>query len=525
MLAVLGMAVQGMAQTKTPVSYIYEHAGYFKNGLAMVSKDDVNYFFINKEGEAVTSPLYSRYYSEWSEGLKAVKRNGKYGYIDSTGKEVIPCTLAYEDVEAFHDGLAKVVLPDDRTGYIDRTGRRVIPCSYASDSRDFSEGLAAVRQGWDYYFIDKTGRKVFNKSFVYADSFSEELAAVMIGVMTGNKRQIKYAYINKSGNVMLTVATTTEDISCGSFHEGLAHIKKNGKYGYINKRGQLVIPYTYKYAGDFKDGVAYVTKANGEDIYINKSGRQVNKPSNLSGFIKVKENPTTYYFTDKNGNRLFGEVFDDAGDFSEGFACVKKNGKWGYIDTEGNGLPGCLPKLTPEEAYEKALELLRSSDARQVKEGLSKMETLQNAGYVPAIYEVAFTYGWFSDAESVRRKRLLGIEIFEDGESRYLPRDVSWSNFAIFAFRSILELKNPSYPRLNAEAAYHLACYYVVPNAIFTPDRLLADRYLEISKQWGERGADSYVLQRVSKALKIMKGQYSSTSSEEGNTFDLYDLR
>ena len=150
MLAVLGMAIQGVAQTKTPVSYIYENAGDFENGLAMVSKDKVKYFFINKEGEAVTRPLYSRRWTEWSEGLKEVKRDGKYGYIDSTGKEVIPCTLEYDGVGAFHDGLAKVVLPDYNTGYIDRTGRRVIPCIYASNSGDFSEGLAPVRQGREF---------------------------------------------------------------------------------------------------------------------------------------------------------------------------------------------------------------------------------------------------------------------------------------------------------------------------------------------------------------------------------------
>lgn len=501
MLAVLGMAIQGVAQTKTPVSYIYEHAGYFKNGLAMVSKDDVNYFFINKEGEAVTSPLYSWYYSEWSEGLKAVKRNGKYGYIDSTGKEVIPCTLAYEDVEAFHDGLAKVVLPDDRTGYIDRTGRRVIPCSYASDSRDFSEGLAAVRQGWDYYFIDKTGRKVFNKSFVYADSFSEELAAVTIGVMTGNRRQIKYAYINKSGNVVLTIATTTEDISCDSFHEGLARIKKNGKYGYINKRGQLVIPYTYKRAGDFKDGVANVTKANGEDIYINKSGRQVNKPSNLSGIITVKENRTTYYFTDKNGNRLFGEVFDDAGDFSEGFACVKKNGKWGYINEQGNGLLMEPQNVSTEEVFNRAMEMLNSDDAKQVKKGIEKMKSLSNSGYAPATYAVAYTYGWLSDEESVRRKRLLGIEIFEEGSSKYLPKSYVWSNLAIKSFSTILTIDAPEWCGAKATAAYHLASYFIIPNNIIQPNIEKGRQYLLQAKEWAEAAKDNDLLELIRQGL------------------------
>jgi hypothetical protein len=37
------------------------------------------------------------------------------------------------------------------------------------------------------------------------------------------------------------------------------------------------------------------------------------------------------------GNRQVGDVYEDARPFSnEGFAAVKKNGKWGFVDAEGN---------------------------------------------------------------------------------------------------------------------------------------------------------------------------------------------
>lgn len=43
---------------------------------------------------------------DFSEGLAAVERNGKWGYIDATGREIVP--PGYDEVEPFSDGYAKV---------------------------------------------------------------------------------------------------------------------------------------------------------------------------------------------------------------------------------------------------------------------------------------------------------------------------------------------------------------------------------------------------------------------------------
>lgn len=120
----------------------------------------------------------------------------------------------------------------------------------------------------------------------------------------------------------------------------------------------------------------------------------------------------------------------------------------------------------------------------------------------PAAYELAFTYGWFSDPESVKRKRLLGIEM--DGASQFLPKDVSWSRLAMASFQKILELNDPAYPRLNAEAAYRMALYYAIPNSFFMSDTAEAKSYLLKAKQWAEKSGDSSLLQRMNEALQQM---------------------
>lgn len=74
----------------------------------------------------------------FSEGLAAVgvdlpKEEGmqsaetRYGYIDKKGGWVIE--PKYRDAFAFRDGLAKVEDTDRNIGYIDKTGKEVIPCA------------------------------------------------------------------------------------------------------------------------------------------------------------------------------------------------------------------------------------------------------------------------------------------------------------------------------------------------------------------------------------------------------------
>ena len=49
--------------------------------------------------------------------------DGRWGYMDKTGREVIPCQ--YDRADDFHDGMAQVTL-GDRLLFIDKTGREVI---------------------------------------------------------------------------------------------------------------------------------------------------------------------------------------------------------------------------------------------------------------------------------------------------------------------------------------------------------------------------------------------------------------
>ena len=59
------------------------------------------------------------YIEPFHEGLAAVQRNDQWGFVDTTGKEVVP--PKYDNVEFFHEGLALVKLKK-KFGFIDQQG-------------------------------------------------------------------------------------------------------------------------------------------------------------------------------------------------------------------------------------------------------------------------------------------------------------------------------------------------------------------------------------------------------------------
>src|SRR5690606_38660524 len=79
-------------------------------------------------------------FNDFSEGLAAVNKNDKYGFIDTKGKVVIE--PKYDWASSFSDGLA-IVSAEGLYGAIDKKGKTVIPFEYQALA-DFQEGFATA---------------------------------------------------------------------------------------------------------------------------------------------------------------------------------------------------------------------------------------------------------------------------------------------------------------------------------------------------------------------------------------------
>ncbi len=252
-------------------------------GLTMVKNGWGKWGFRNDSGKIVI-PCKWKDVHWFEEGLAAVlNTDGKWGFIDKTGAEAIPCEfrdteygfseglVAVEDYEAFLN--AEVIAEEDSMevvngtwGYIDKTGKVVIPCKWLW-ARSFSEGLAAVCNYKDKWgFVDKTGKLIIPCQWddIHYYGFSDGLVGVKDS--TG-----LWGYINKTGEVVIPCQW-----SYGyKFIKGFAVVEDNKeKCGLIDKTGKLVIPCKWKsiFRGpdddSVYDGYVYATDENDKDVKI-----------------------------------------------------------------------------------------------------------------------------------------------------------------------------------------------------------------------------------------------------------------
>ena len=83
--------------------------------------------------------------------MASIKLQDKRGFIDTTGKIVIP--LKYDIAYDFIDNLAAVA-SKGFFGFIDHSGKEIIPLVW-QNVRPFYNGLAAVMQNNKWGYINK----------------------------------------------------------------------------------------------------------------------------------------------------------------------------------------------------------------------------------------------------------------------------------------------------------------------------------------------------------------------------------
>lgn len=133
----------------------YSSCNYFQNGFAVVQTEKSSKVF-NRDGKCVLS---SRKYDDidyFNYGLAAVEdRSGKCGYIDTTGKLIVP--LKYDYSEEFSCGLG-MVGRNKKYGYVDIFGKILIPLKY-DKAYKFENDLAEVERNGKKFLIDTRGRE------------------------------------------------------------------------------------------------------------------------------------------------------------------------------------------------------------------------------------------------------------------------------------------------------------------------------------------------------------------------------
>lgn len=324
--------------------------------------------------------------------LAAVQNEeGKWGYINEEGEEVIPCE--YDIVSPYWiDGVAIVGQKDGKYssgmeeyewGCINAKGEIVIPLKYRNTSFSSFNGMLAFAEEagvnedgepiLNWGFLDTNGNVIidFKYQFEYYPYYQKnEQGWIVVSQSTDeldDEGNVIYNYgvIDSQGNEIIPIGDQYIEIFQEIGNSGMiaAGREEKGemKYGYLNGDNEIALPFEYENAGNFTDnGLAYVEK-NGKYGYINVKGEAVIDfqyedafDYGENGVAAVEISDGTYQYIDSQGN-IISEGWDYAADFDKRETTIVQKEETGYgiIDKSGQGL------LPPE--YD-SIRLLTHSD-------------------------------------------------------------------------------------------------------------------------------------------------------------------
>lgn len=311
-------------------------ANDFNADVTFVQYEGDNFYtLIDKTGRKIPCKKYEKVQNFYldRQSLCAVYENGKMGFVNQRGEEVIPCK--YLGSSVFSEGLASVCLSTSvkgEYGFINEKGEEVIPLKFIqTGTSDFNSGFARATVAGKTVLIDKQGQVVFktDKGNIQGCNFGRVL------VITKPNRK-GWGWVNLKNEFVID---PTYDYATNFNEDGYAIVEKNGLKGAIDTTGKVVIPLKYETVyvdvseDGFFSGVYPATEAtslaNASKDYFDKNLKKLTL--NNVKFLATAKGGDLILFSNLDRhlgymNRQFNVViparYSRAFQFSEGFAWV-----------------------------------------------------------------------------------------------------------------------------------------------------------------------------------------------------------
>lgn len=318
--------------------------------------------YVDRSGNVVEPAVYSAGSTVFRGDWVAVHKGGKAGYLNLRTKA--STGIVFDDVK---EDLERVLFADapepvqlgGKWGFVDPTGKLVIPAKFDGASSFGADGLAVVdvipaagvprRQG----LIDKAGAFVVLPKYEAVGHYVADLASFSVDGRWGK--------IDRQGREVIPPRFKSLGAFAGN---GLAPASLNGEfsdpatlYGYVDRSGRFAIAESYKWAGSFDptpfdggmeapEGLARVVLSSGETAYIDSGGKVVTRfPARMyaygispNGLVRFQDTITAKYgFADRSGAIVIPARFGQVGAFDRnGLASATLGGKAGYIRADGS---------------------------------------------------------------------------------------------------------------------------------------------------------------------------------------------
>jgi len=141
-----------------------------------VIKRDKDYELLNKKGEVFKTLTGIETLKFSTDGMLAVRQNGKWGYIDNKGETIVQAK--YDSCEQFKYGYASFKL-NGKWGIVDKNGNEVAEAKYESIYGGENGIFIYYDKGWG--IIDKTGKIIASPRFNILTFFEKDRALARLG--------------------------------------------------------------------------------------------------------------------------------------------------------------------------------------------------------------------------------------------------------------------------------------------------------------------------------------------------------
>lgn len=288
---------------KTVIESVYEDAGYFYGGLAVVMRGGF-LGVIGKDGRKILPLEYEDVTLE--EACITARKEGMFYFFDRDGREV--SSGSWDEVSKGGDGKDVFYLyQNGKEGLVDRTGRIIWEPIYERFTVIPGKELVIMQdENGKYGVLDYDGQ--IRVPFLYSDIYcvGNQGARYVPGAADG--LYVTDAATGKKGYLSMedfSVKIPAIYDSLSDFTEDRAVARLDGKEGIVRYDGTVEMPLEYDAISLFSDG---------------------------SMAVKEKD---TWELTDKNGDPLFAIVCDTVSEWGDGYR-VSAEDNYSFYDRQGS---------------------------------------------------------------------------------------------------------------------------------------------------------------------------------------------
>lgn len=335
----------------------------------------------------------------YEDNILRVEKDGKFGLIDLTGKQILPCEYEnitvitgvknsikiqkenkfglvttegteilapeYKEIlnlgEDYKNGYIVVDL-DNKYGIVDYLGKQLLENKYEKIEQIYSKNFYVITESNKQKVINASGETVLQGEY---DSIKQILTGTTQGVIF--KKDEKYGAMKINGETI--VSNVYDDLK--EAKEGILIAKRNNQYGIVDLQNETKVDFVYtKISFDFTADIfmaednAFITTVLNDNFEIKLKGI-LSEINDEKGYLKIKiDDEYKYYnfkfeeknikdifttntlflskqdgkfgFVNQKGEKVIDNIYDDATEQNNaGYAAVKKDGKWGSIDSNG----------------------------------------------------------------------------------------------------------------------------------------------------------------------------------------------